>query len=395
MSENVAMSQNGSSSEQVSPNDSVASNENIALNEGIFLSENIGENVALKRSAEQSELSETAGEDSSVKKLKNASSSTEEPAKKVLYENANLSLSLIKLKQIIDIRTTEKSAVLEGEYEDQRVLLFVEKLPFDEQTLRKLFEEPFELTKILQNDIYGSYSLEPPIRNRLKTTIICPATDKHFEKYTKSQYQMIEETAERYRQITLPYLEESKFSIDWVYNILEHKQEAERIVYEDADDKAGFILLPDLKWDGRTMKKLYLMAIVRRRDIRSIRDLTGEHLPLLENIKQNGYRVIKEKYGIDPDYLQVYFHYQPSYYHLHIHFNTIHYDHPRLFVGSSHLLDTVISNLQIDTDYYKKATLTFRSKCSFGITDYYRKKLAEQVEDARDANDEGNGEALE
>lgn len=390
------MSQNGS-------NDKSASSEQLAGD--ISSGNNLAETVALKRSAEQSDLAT----DESAKKLKTADEpvneqvndeqvsnehANEEPVKK-LYENENLSLSLIKLKQIIDIRPTEKSAVLEGEYEQQRVLLFVEKLPFDEETLRRLFEEPFELTKILQNDIYGSYTLEPPIRNRLKTTIICPATDKHFEKYTKSQYMMIEETAERYRQITVPYLEQSRFSIDWVYNILEHKQEAERIVYEDADDTNGFILLPDLKWDGRTMKKLYLMAIVRRRDLRSIRDLTGEHLPLLENIKQNGYRVIKEKYDIDPEYLQVYFHYQPSYYHLHIHFNTIHYDHPRLFVGSSHLLDTVISNLQIDSDFYKKATLTFRSKVSFGITDYYKEKLAEQRAEGNGKNDEGNGESIE
>lgn len=353
--------------------------------------------TSLKRSPELSESTEI-----STKKLKNASDPasdvasdqtsgptsgptsdpTSDPVKeptKKLYDQENLSLSLIKLKQIIDIRATEKSAVLEGEYEGQRVLLFVEKLPFDEETLHKLFEEPFDLVKILQNDIYGSYTLEPAIRNRLKTTIICPATDRHFEKYTKSQYLMIEETAERYRAITLPYLQESKFSIDWVYNILEHKQEAERIVFEDSDERNGFVLLPDLKWDGKTMKKLYLMAIVRRRDIKSIRDLTGEHLPLLTNIKENGCRVIKERYGIDAEFLQVYFHYQPSYYHLHVHFNEIHYDHPRLFVGSSHLLDSVISNLQIDSDYYQKATLTFRSKCSFGITEHYKKKLSEQA----------------
>ena len=368
--------------------------------------------TALKRSPE---LDEAA--DVSVKKMKNGSDSNgntteepklknvldltersiesqtenpaEEPTKKpVLYEQADLSLSLIKLKQIIDIRPTDKSAVLEGEYEGQRVLLFVEKLSFDEETIRRLFEEPFDLVKILQNDIYGSYTLEPAIRNRLKTTIICPATDRHFEKYTKSQYLMIEETAERYRTITLPYLEASKFSIDWVYNILEHKQEAERIVYEDPDDVNGFVLLPDLKWDTKTAKKLYLMAIVRRRDIKSIRDLTGEHLQLLRNIKENGCRVIKEQYGIDREYLQVYFHYQPSYYHLHIHFNTIHYDHPRLFIGSSHLLDTVISNLEIDSDYYRKATLTFRSKCSFGITEHYRKKLGEENEESKEKSDE-------
>lgn len=160
------------------------------------------------------------------------------------YDNTNLSLSLIKLKQIIDIRAMDKSAILEGEYDDKRVLIFIEKLPFDEDSIKHLFNEPFEMTKIIQNDIYGSYSLEPKIMNKVKTTIICPATDKHFEKYLRSQYVMIEETAERYETITVPYLEENKFSINWVYNILEHKQETERIIYEDEDDLNGFILLP-------------------------------------------------------------------------------------------------------------------------------------------------------
>ena len=35
----------------------------------------------------------------------------------------------------------------------------------------------------------------------------------------------------------------------WVYNILEKKEESERIVFEDPDSKTGFILLPDMKWD--------------------------------------------------------------------------------------------------------------------------------------------------
>lgn len=99
-----------------------------------------------------------------------------------LYENANLSLSLITLKKVIDIRYMEKSAIIEGEYDGERVLIFIEKLPFDAEIIEKLFAEPFELKKILQNDIYGSYSMEPVIENRIKTTIICPATDRHFEK---------------------------------------------------------------------------------------------------------------------------------------------------------------------------------------------------------------------
>jgi m7GpppX diphosphatase len=75
--------------------------------------------------------------------------------------------------------------------------------------------------------------------------------------------------------------------LKWVYNILDHTAEAERIVFEDPDPKTGFTLVPDFKWKG-DVENLYLLAIVRNRDIKSLRDLKSEHIPLLENILKNG-----------------------------------------------------------------------------------------------------------
>ena len=74
----------------------------------------------------------------------------------------------------------------------------------------------------------------------------------------------------------------------WVYNILEKKTEADRIVLEDPDPELGFVLLPDMKWDRKSIDQLYLVAIVHKHGIRSLRDLGSEHLPLLENIRTNG-----------------------------------------------------------------------------------------------------------
>ena len=73
-----------------------------------------------------------------------------------------------------------------------------------------------------------------------------------------------------------------------MYNILAHEKEADRIVFEDPDPVSGFILLPDLKWDCRTTSNLYLTGIVVRRDIKSLRDLRAEHLPLLRNLLLKG-----------------------------------------------------------------------------------------------------------
>lgn len=73
-----------------------------------------------------------------------------------------------------------------------------------------------------------------------------------------------------------------------MYNILEKKQEADRIVFEDPDPETGFILLPDMKWDRKDMNSLYLVAIVHKHGIKSLRDLNGDTLPLLKNILHKG-----------------------------------------------------------------------------------------------------------
>ena len=78
------------------------------------------------------------------------------------------------------------------------------------------------------------------------------------------------------------------YVFQWVYNILEGKSEQDRIVYDNKCERDGFVLLPDLKWDGITKETLYLLAIVRRRGIKSLRDLDETHLPLLKRIRDEG-----------------------------------------------------------------------------------------------------------
>ena len=70
----------------------------------------------------------------------------------------------------------------------------------------------------------------------------------------------------------------------WVYNILDKKAEVDKVVFEDPDPQNGFILLPDMKWNGTELESLYLVAIAHKRDIKSLRDLDQSHLPLLKNI---------------------------------------------------------------------------------------------------------------
>jgi len=52
---------------------------------------------------------------------------------------------------------------------------------------------------------------------------------------------------------------------------LDKKSEEERIIYENPDKHEGFILAPDLKWNGTNLDELYLLAVAHRRDLHSIR----------------------------------------------------------------------------------------------------------------------------
>ena len=112
--------------------------------------------------------------------------------------------------------------------------------------------------------------------------------------------------------------------ISWVYNILEGKKEQDLVVHQDDD----FVLLPDSKWDQKDVSCMYTLAIVKRRDLRSLRDLRGEHLPMLEHIREKTLAAIYEKYGNEASTIRAYVHYLPSFWHLHIHFNAIYHLSP-------------------------------------------------------------------
>ncbi|CAL8465012.1 g4547 [Coccomyxa elongata] len=115
-----------------------------------------------------------------------------------------------------------------------------------------------------------------------------------------------------------------------------------------------------MKWDQKHVEGLYCIAIVHRRDVRSLRDLRGEHLPLLRSMRRKGSQALVERYGVREDELRVYIHYQPSYYHLHVHFLHVNYDAGAgMAVGKAHLLNDIIDNIEIMPDYYARRTLTF------------------------------------
>ncbi|XP_069750526.1 m7GpppX diphosphatase isoform X1 [Narcine bancroftii] len=304
-----------------------------------------------------------------IKKAKPSGNGNEEKAEgPAASERSTFNLHSFRLERVLRENVRDKTIFLHGKVgEDQGdvqdAVIILEKTPFQEDALPQLLNRNADLRLQMKNDIYSTHHLHPlPAFNEIKTTVVCPATEKHIKKYLQQEMYLVNETADDYKNITTPYLQSQTFSVQWLYNILEKKAEVEQIIHENPDPKIGFILIPDFKWNQKQLDDLHLIAISHFREVKSIRDLTAEHLPMLQTILQEGQMVISKRYNIPKSQLRIYLHYQPSYYHLHVHFTAVGHDAPGSMVERAHLLFNVIENVQFDPEYYQKRTLTFALK---------------------------------
>ncbi|KAJ2488944.1 hypothetical protein IWW37_004372, partial [Coemansia sp. RSA 2050] len=244
-------------------------------------------------------------------------------------------------------------------------IVVLERLAFSPQTIAKAdcsFDSVLLATGE-RNDVYAwatgdarAAALKPDVR----IALIYPATQKHIDKHRRQQRKWVCETPELYAKVTKPFIDSQPTSrIQWVYNILSKQVESEHIVFEDPDPECGFVIVPDLKWDAANTDNMYLVAIVHRHDLRSLRDLTSNHLPLLNNLRSKA-AVAAQKYDVSSDQLRLYIHYQPSYYHLHVHITNVMLEGKGMLAGRAHLLDSVIDNISnIASDYYQRATIPY------------------------------------
>ncbi|XP_069750528.1 m7GpppX diphosphatase isoform X3 [Narcine bancroftii] len=266
-----------------------------------------------------------------IKKAKPSGNGNEEKAEgPAASERSTFNLHSFRLERVLRENVRDKTIFLHGKVgEDQGdvqdAVIILEKTPFQEDALPQLLNRNADLRLQMKNDIYSTHHLHPlPAFNEIKTTVVCPATEKHIKKYLQQEMYLVNETADDYKNITTPYLQSQTFSVQ-------------------LDD-------------------LHLIAISHFREVKSIRDLTAEHLPMLQTILQEGQMVISKRYNIPKSQLRIYLHYQPSYYHLHVHFTAVGHDAPGSMVERAHLLFNVIENVQFDPEYYQKRTLTFALK---------------------------------
>ncbi|KAI0058633.1 scavenger mRNA decapping enzyme [Artomyces pyxidatus] len=202
-------------------------------------------------------------------------------------------------------------------------------------------------------------------RPDVKINIVCPATEVHVRKYSKQQLCIFRETPLIYERIVKPYIDAFPASrTQWVRDIISGRSEAEKILFRSTSDIDGFLILPDMKWDLTTISSLYLVAITLSSDIKSLRDLQKQHIPLLKAIQRESSTVVKKRWGLDANQLRLFVHYQPSYYHFHVHIvNVNHTGFVGMVVGQAHLLDDIISLLELDLpdelSIFQRMTLTY------------------------------------
>ncbi|PLW18052.1 hypothetical protein PCANC_04720 [Puccinia coronata f. sp. avenae] len=266
---------------------------------------------------------------------------------------------------------------------NKKAIMIINKTHFPSQLeILESINSPEQIKNIKtigQNDVYF-WSLawlnpfRPSLENTpdLKISMIFPATEVHIRKYTKQVNKIIRESPELYQQVVLPYIKRiPPTRLSWLYNILDHVTESDKVVYEDPSESDGFMIIPDLKWDQTTISSLYLLCIVRNREIYSLRDLCPSHLAMLKAIRSSASESIENKYNVPKRELRMFVHYQPSYYHFHVHITHVnHLGFQGITVGQAHLLDEIIDNLELEVkltqqtgtnhrSFYQSKTLTY------------------------------------
>ncbi|MCJ1426028.1 hypothetical protein MMC29_003930 [Sticta canariensis] len=237
-----------------------------------------------------------------------------------------------KLDKILNQDQGGRRIVLLGNIDSSPALLSVERAAFpnDFRTMEIFPTSLANIKNLGDNDIYRWYlaSLGHAVADSpdLKLTLISPCTELHIKKHSPQLLRMVTETPKIYRDCVRPYMQKKREEgrLNWVFNILEGRTEQADVMLRDpgqgADRDNGFLLLPDLNWDRKTSTSLRLLALVERRDIWSLRDLGTCHVEWLKHMREKILDATRKLYPeIDKDMLKLYVHYQPTYYHFHIH----------------------------------------------------------------------------
>ena len=208
-----------------------------------------------------------------------------------------------------------------GTIDGSQALLTAERAAFPSElkSIESFRTAITDVKNLGNNDIYRWYlassdhsSGDPP---SLKLNLIYPCTEKHIKKYSPQHIRMVTETAESYMDYVEPYIRKTRDEgrLNWVFNILEGRSEQEDVLLrhlgQGVDPDEGFLLLPDLNWDRKTVTSLHLLALVERRDIWSLRDLKKSHVEWLKHMREKILHATVKLYReVERDMLKLYVH---------------------------------------------------------------------------------------
>ncbi|KAJ5638297.1 hypothetical protein N7490_008176 [Penicillium lividum] len=242
-------------------------------------------------------------------------------------------ISKFEVTKLLKQDQNGRRITLLGTIDNQQGILTAERAAFATESLEVIqaFQSALSrITNLGDNDIYRWYlasngnSTNTKLQHDLKLNLIWPCTEQHIKKYSDQQLRMVTETAEIYKEYIRPYIQAKRDEgrLNWIFNILEGRTEQEDIIMRDDGQRAedAFLMLPDLNWDRKTLSSLHLLTLVHRRDIWSLRDLRKSHVPWLKYLRERVLKATVSMYpDLDEDQLKLYVHYQPTYYHFHIH----------------------------------------------------------------------------
>lgn len=264
-----------------------------------------------------------------------------------------------KFTNLLKTDSQGRRIILQGTIKDEPALLIAERGAFsvENEYLASFSQLMSHIQNLGDNDIYRWYLANssnpsgsaPP---DLKINLIYPCTEKHIQKHSFQQARVVIETPEIYAKYVRPYMQlcREEGRLNWVFNIIEGRKEQENVLFrsQEAQEKDDFLLLPDLNWDRTTLGSFHLLALVSRRDIWSVRDLKKSDVGWLRHLRTTLADTTQKLYpGVEADMLKFYVHYQPTYYHLHIHIVHVNLDATGTqAVGKALGLDHVISQLE-------------------------------------------------
>ena len=206
-----------------------------------------------------------------------------------------------------------------------------------------------------------------------KAELIYPASDRQLARAMPNPgFAMVVETPAVYQAVTKPFIDGivASGSLSWLQNIVQVKKEQERLLW-NADH---WILNIDTKWRSHppaltvprqewyqheSTADLYCLGIFKEDGVASLRDLTGKHLPILREMLDQGPKVIEQVYGVPKDQLRIFVHYQPQFYHFHVHYTRLEND-TGAQVQKAHLLSDIIQDLEADPDCFQKKRMTYK-----------------------------------